>query len=77
MRHLACVFGRLREAKLRLNPEKCTFIARELKLLGFIVSGKTVKMDPEKIKSIVERLPPKNVKDVQSFLGNAITTDDT
>ena len=63
--HLTTVFDRLRTAKLKLNPDKCTFIAKELKLLGFVVSGKSVKMDPEKVSAIVERMPPKNVKEVQ------------
>ena len=38
--HLQNLFVRLKEYKLRLNPNKCTFGVRSGKLLGFIVSNK-------------------------------------
>ena len=67
--HLRITFDRLRAANLKLNPSKFKFFATEAKVLGFIVSGETVKMDPEKIKAIIERLPLRNIKDVQIFNG--------
>ena len=36
--YLLKLFKRLRQYKLRLNPNKCTFGVRSGKLLGFIVS---------------------------------------
>ena len=44
--HLHKLFERLKKYKLRLNPNKCTFGVRSGKLLGFIVSGKGIKVDP-------------------------------
>lgn len=40
------------------------------KLLGFIVSRRGIELDPAKIKAIQDLPPPKNKKDVMSFLGH-------
>ena len=50
--HLQKLFERLKKYKLRLNPNKCTFGVRSCKLLGFVVSGKGIKVDPTKVKAI-------------------------
>ena len=38
MQNLKTVFQRLRETHLKLNPDKCSFVQRELKYLGHKVS---------------------------------------
>lgn len=63
------VFQRLQSANLKLKPSKCSFLAKEVKILGFLVSEKGVKTDPDKIAAIEKFPPPKKIKDVQSFLG--------
>ena len=50
--HLYKLFEKLKKYKLRLNPNKCTFGVRSGKLLGFVVSGKGIKVDPVKVKAI-------------------------
>ena len=50
--HLQKLFDRLKLYKLRLNPNKCTFGVRSGKLLGFVVSGKGIEVDPTKVKAI-------------------------
>ena len=67
--HLKKLFERLREFKLRLNPNKCTFGVRSGKLLGFIVSQKGIEVDPDKVKAIQSMPPPKTEKEVRGFLG--------
>ena len=42
----------MKKYKLRLNPNKYTFGVRSGKLLGFIVSGKGIEVDPAKFKAI-------------------------
>ena len=49
---LAKLFDRLRQFKLRLNPNKCTFGVRSGKLLGFIVSERGIEVNPAKVKAI-------------------------
>ena len=60
--HLSKLFQHLRKYKLRLNPNKCTFGVRSGKLLGFIVSQKGIKVDPDKVKAIQEMPSPKTEK---------------
>ncbi|XP_070002068.1 uncharacterized mitochondrial protein AtMg00860-like [Nicotiana sylvestris] len=62
-------FNRLRRYNLKLNPAKCAFGVPSRKLLGFIVRGRGIELDPLKVKAIQELPPPKNKKDVMSFLG--------
>jgi hypothetical protein len=63
------VFQRLREAGLTLKRSKCVFGAKEVELLGYIVSGQGIKPNPDKVKAIVEMAPPTDVKGVRSILG--------
>ena len=48
--HLHKLFETLSKYKLRLNPNKCIFGVRSSKLLGFVVSGKGIEVDPAKVK---------------------------
>ena len=59
----------MKEYKLRLNPNKCTFGVRSGKLLGFIVSNKGIEVDPAKVKAIQEMPAPHTMKEVRGFLG--------
>ncbi|KAL6418728.1 hypothetical protein ACFW04_011837 [Cataglyphis niger] len=43
---------RLRKANLKLQPDKCEFLRREVAYLGHIIGADGVKPDPNKIKSI-------------------------
>jgi hypothetical protein len=56
---------------LYLKPEKCEFHSQEVKYLGLIISMQGIKMDPEKITTIQDWEPPRNLKDVCAFLGFA------
>ena len=67
--HITWVAKALSEANLRINPSKCKWFAKKIKLLGHIVSGEGVAMDPNKIEAVQQRKPPSNVKQVQQYLG--------
>ena len=62
-------FERIKEYKLRLNLQKCTFGVTTGKLLGFLVSDRRIDVDPSKIKAILDMSPPKSEKDIRGFLG--------
>ena len=62
-------FKRLREDKLLINLKKCSFAKKELVYLGFVVSSKGLKMDPEKVKAILEWPTPRSTTEVRSFHG--------
>uniref|UniRef100_A0A2N9G920 RNA-directed DNA polymerase n=1 Tax=Fagus sylvatica TaxID=28930 RepID=A0A2N9G920_FAGSY len=44
------LFQRLKKYQLRLNPNKCAFGVTSGKLLGFIVSGRGIEIDPCKVQ---------------------------
>jgi len=47
-----------------LNPSKCTFGVKSENLLGFIVSGKGIEVDPDKVQAIMEMSAPNTKKEV-------------
>jgi ribonuclease HI len=63
------LFQRLKKYQLRLNPNKCAFGVTSGKLLGFIVSGRGIKIDPAKVQAIRSMPAPKIEKEIRSFLG--------
>ena len=70
--HLAALqrfFERIRQFRLRLNPKKCTFGVTSGKLLGHIVSERSIEVDPEKTKAILDMPAPKTEKEIRGFLG--------
>ncbi|GFX34622.1 retrovirus-related Pol polyprotein from transposon 297 [Trichonephila clavipes] len=69
--HLNQVFTLLRDAGLTLNKEKCHFARDKLKYLGFVISKEGIETDNSKVKAITEMKPPKNSKEVSTFLGMA------
>ena len=62
-------FERIKEYKLRLNLQKCTFGVTTGKLLGFLVSDRRIEVNPSKIKAILDMPPPKSEKEIRGFLG--------
>ncbi|KAL6427141.1 hypothetical protein ACFW04_008643 [Cataglyphis niger] len=62
---------RLRQANLKLQPDKCEFLRKEVGYLGHIISDKGVKSDPAKIRAVKEFPTPRNAKNIKQFLGLA------
>src|SRR4051794_11908294 len=65
------VFDRLRDAGLKLNPEKCKFVSTELTFLGHIISKEGIRTDPEKIEKVKNFPCPQNLTQLRGFLGLA------
>jgi Reverse transcriptase (RNA-dependent DNA polymerase). len=63
------VFGRLRDARLRLNLDKCRFCVEKLKYLGHIVDHNGIHTDPERIDAIRTLEAPTNIRGIRRFLG--------
>ncbi|CAL8164311.1 unnamed protein product [Prunus armeniaca] len=60
-------FLRMRQHKLKMNPKKCVFGVQTGNFLGFLIHQRGI--DKNKAKSIIEALPPRNKKELQSLLG--------
>ena len=69
--HVRLVLTALSGAGLNLKPEKCEFRRSTVKYLGMIISDSGCGVDPAKVATIQEWATPRNVKDIQSFLGFA------
>jgi hypothetical protein len=67
--YLRKVFQRLREAQLKMNPEKCRLFLKEVRHLGHIVSPQGVTTDPEKLEALRCWPQPKDKHQLRSFLG--------
>jgi len=52
-----------------LNPKKCLFGLEEGKLLGHIISKDGIRIDPSRIEAILKIEHPRNLKELQSFIG--------
>ena len=60
-------FDTLRQYSMKLNPSKCAFGVSSRKFMGFMVSHRGIKTNPDKIQAILDMKPPQNVKEVQSL----------
>ncbi|KAI0994789.1 hypothetical protein K3495_g13393, partial [Podosphaera aphanis] len=66
------ILEKLDKAGLYLDIDKCDFLCKQVKYLGFIVrAGQGITVDPAKVKAILEWKAPNSVKGVRSFLGFA------
>ena len=63
------VLKRLEENNLFVKPEKCKWKVKEAEFLGVIISPKGVEMQKEKVEGVLNWPAPRNVKEVQKFLG--------
>ena len=60
--HLEEVFRRLRDANVKLNPEKCNFVKQRIEYLGLVVTPEGIFPDPSKAE-VVKNFPiPANLK---------------
>jgi hypothetical protein len=59
----------LKEKKLYAKPSKCFFGVKEVYYLGHIVSHEGFKVDPNKIKAMMDWMIPKTLKNLRGFLG--------
>ncbi|KAG1925390.1 retrotransposable element [Pimephales promelas] len=71
VQHVRRVLQRLLENGLFVKAEKCVFHAQSVPFLGYIVSSEGMRMDPEKIKAVVDWPSPDSRKALLRFLGFA------
>ena len=71
LNHIQLVFDRLKRFNLKIKPKKCQFFSTSVLFLGHVLLAEGISANPEKV-DIVKTWPvPKNIKEVQSFLGLA------
>ena len=65
------VFTRIREAGLKLKPNKCQFLKPKIHCLGHVISQQGVEPDERKVKAVKDWPTPMNSVELQQFLGFA------
>jgi hypothetical protein len=69
VRQVDKVLQLLKEQQLYAKPSKCFFGVKEVEYLGHIISHEGVKVDPNKIKAMMDWSIPKTLKNLRGFLG--------
>ena len=69
LKHLRQIFIICRKYGISLNPKKSLFGLEEGKLLGHIISKDGIRIDPDRIQAILQMPHPRNIKELQAFLG--------
>jgi hypothetical protein len=69
MKHLGQVLSLLEENQFYAKMSKCTFVKEEVEYLGHIIYRKGAKVDPKKIRAIIEWTKPKNISKLRGFIG--------
>jgi len=69
LRHLRQMFMTCRKYDISLNPKKSLFSLEKGRLLGHIISKDGIRIDPERIQAILQIPYPRNIKELQAFLG--------
>ena len=64
---LGDIFDVLRRHKLCLNASKCSFGVGLGNFLGYMVTHRGIKVNPDQIKAINDLKPPRNAKEVQKL----------
>jgi hypothetical protein len=70
-KHVKEVLRRLWKHGLYANAGKCEFHRDSVEYLGYILTSDRLCMAKDKVQTILDRLEPRKVKDIQSFLGFA------
>ena len=63
------VLYKLQDVGLKTKTQRIMFFKKDLKCLGHIVSKEGVKPLPSKLQAIKKMEPPRNLTELQSFLG--------
>lgn len=63
------VFARIRKAKLKIKPPKCSFAKSGIQYLGYMIGPKGVECDPETTRKVATFHIPRSKTEVRQFLG--------
>ncbi|GJZ49549.1 putative reverse transcriptase domain-containing protein [Tanacetum coccineum] len=67
--HLREILETLRKERLYAKFSKCEFWLQEVQFLGHVINSESLKVDSAKIEAVMNWQTPKNVGEIQSFLG--------
>ncbi|XP_026396131.1 uncharacterized protein LOC113290764 [Papaver somniferum] len=65
-------FNILRQYRMKLNPAKCSYGLSSGKFLGYLMTHRGIKANPEQIRAIREMSSPRTKKEVQKLAGRLV-----
>ena len=65
------VLEQLREFSLFAKLKKCQFHQEKVRVLGYVVFSKGIRIEDKRIEAVKQWLEPQSVRDIQMFLGFA------
>ena len=65
------VFSRMRKHNLKLQPDKCEFLQKEVSYLGHVIGPTGVRPDEKRVKAVRDFPEPKTTRELKGFLGLA------
>ena len=69
MENLKWILHRLQDAGLKLKTDKCKFMQDSVVYLGHKIDDEGIHPSEEKVSAILEAPAPKNIMELQSYLG--------
>lgn len=67
--NLELVLQRFEENNIRVNLDKCKFFHTTIEYLGHVISDGSLRPNERKVEAVLKASPPKNVNQLQSFIG--------
>jgi len=64
---LKTVFDIMRAYQLKMNPTKSFLGVANGKFLGFVITSKVILLDPEKVHTVKEMQPPRNLRELRGL----------
>ena len=68
-RNLAALLSRCEQSNVKLNPDKIKFKQDTVPFIGLLATKEGLRVDPEKVRAVLEMPVPKDVTAVQRLLG--------
>lgn len=68
-RRLKAALDRIRDAGIKLNPNKCEYRKEKIEYFGHIISKDGVQPSPERVRSILDLPPPTNISELRRIIG--------
>ena len=69
IRNVRLVLERLARAGLKVNQDKCVWLADQVEYLGYSISAAGVQPTPEKSRAVLDAPEPTNLRQLRSYLG--------
>ena len=69
--HMKTVIEILQREKLYLSETKLRFLCKEMKILGRIIDDEGIRMDPDKVDTVINWKTPTNHNLLGGFIGSA------